>query len=79
MKLAQEHTNAAIKALVGVLKDEKAPHSARVQAAGVILDRGYGKAPQDIRVKGEIEQHILGLVQGLDADSLKQDEDVTIQ
>ena len=69
MRLAQEHTVAAITALVDVLKDGKAPHSARVQAAGLLLDRGYGKAPQDVRVRGEIEGHILHLVMALDDDA----------
>lgn len=65
--LAREHTKAALKALVSITKDDKAPHSARVQAATTLLERGYGKPQQDIKVKGSIEQHVIGLVTGLDA------------
>lgn len=42
--LAREHTEAAIKALVEALKDER--H--RVAAATALLDRGYGKPTQEI-------------------------------
>ena len=42
--LAREHTDAAIKALVEALKDEKY----RVAAATALLDRGYGKPTQEI-------------------------------
>ena len=41
---ARQHTLAAVETLVSVMKDRKAPHSARVAAANGILDRGYGKA-----------------------------------
>lgn len=43
-EIAREYTDQAVKALVGVLTDEKAPHAAIVAAANSILDRGYGKA-----------------------------------
>jgi hypothetical protein len=33
----------AIKTLVAICKDEKAPQSARVSASQAILDRGYGR------------------------------------
>ncbi len=45
---ARQHTLAAVETLVSVMKDLKAPHSARVAAANGILDRGYGKATQHI-------------------------------
>jgi len=35
-----------IKTLIKIVQDEKAHTSARVRAAEIILDRGYGKAPQ---------------------------------
>ncbi len=43
---AKTHGDAALKALVSIMEDEAAPHSARVSAANAILDRGYGKPPQ---------------------------------
>ena len=37
--------NCALKTLVTISKDERAPHAARVSASQAILDRAYGKAP----------------------------------
>ena len=48
---ARQHTLAAVETLVSVMKDRKAPHSARVAAANGILDRGYGKAVQHIEAE----------------------------
>src|SRR5687767_13140562 len=44
--LAQEQTEAAMKTLVEIMKDEKASHSARTAAANAVLDRGHGKPVQ---------------------------------
>jgi hypothetical protein len=33
--------------LYGLVRSAKAPPSARVAAAGILLDRGWGKAPQE--------------------------------
>jgi hypothetical protein len=46
--LARAHTEAAINALVGIMNQEKAPPAARVSAASVLLDRGWGKPTQPI-------------------------------
>ncbi len=43
-ELAREHTESAIKALVGALKDKSG--RTRVAAAEALLDRGYGKPTQ---------------------------------
>jgi hypothetical protein len=45
-ELARQHGPEAIKMLTSIMEDENAPPSARVSAAGMILDRGYGKPPQ---------------------------------
>lgn len=45
--LAQQHTPAALKTLVTILKDSESD-AARVSAAKELLDRGYGKSPQAI-------------------------------
>jgi len=66
-ELAREHTQDAIKTLVDIMGDDKAHHSARVAAAKELLDRGYGRAPQDLTVRGGIERHIIDLIQGLDS------------
>ena len=63
--LAREHTDAAINTLLGIMKDKKAADSARVAAATQMLDRGYGRAPQTMEVKG-----LDGLLAGLNATQL---------
>ena len=64
--VARSYTEVALRTLTGVATNKDAPPSARVAAAACLLDRGWGRAPQDIHVKGQLEQHIIGLVTGLD-------------
>lgn len=52
--LAQKHALKAIETLAEVMLDKEATPSARVSAAGEILDRGFGRAPQSLDVKHEI-------------------------
>lgn len=47
-EIARQHSPRAIEVLAKIMDDESAPHSARVRAAEVILDRGFGKAVQSI-------------------------------
>ena len=44
--LARGHTELCIKVLAGMLSHEAVPAAARVSAAGILLDRGWGKPPQ---------------------------------
>ncbi len=46
--LARSHTEAAIKCLAGLMNEKKVPPTARVQAATVLLERGWGKPTQPI-------------------------------
>lgn len=46
--LARAHTDRALQVLAGIMGEPRAPHSARVQAAQVLLDRGWGKPAQAI-------------------------------
>jgi hypothetical protein len=46
--LARAYTPQAIETLAEVMTDQSAPPSARVSAASVMLDRGWGKAAQTI-------------------------------
>lgn len=55
-ELAREHTEAAVKTLVEIMGDTKAPKAARVSAATEILNRGYGRAPQNITVDVDLEK-----------------------
>jgi hypothetical protein len=43
--LARGHTELCIKVLAGICQNGDS-ESARVTAAGILLDRGWGKAPQ---------------------------------
>lgn len=49
-ELAKELTPKAMKALEAVLDSATAPPAAKVSAATVILDRGWGKPQQDVSV-----------------------------
>lgn len=44
--LARSHTETAIRTLAGIMEQPTAPAAARVSAAQVLLDRGWGKAAQ---------------------------------
>ena len=44
--LARGHTELCIKVLAGLVSQEAVPPAARVSAAGILLDRGWGRAPQ---------------------------------
>lgn len=46
--LAREHSETAINTLAAIAGDPKANASARVAAANVLLDRGYGKPLQTV-------------------------------
>ena len=44
--LARGHTDLCIKVLAGIVSQEALPPAARVSAADILLDRGWGKPPQ---------------------------------
>lgn len=50
--MAKDHAAAALKVLVDVANNKKAPSAARVSAATAILDRGYGKPRQSVEMDG---------------------------
>jgi len=43
-------TRAALDTLVQIMQYPKAPYGARMLAANAILDRGYGRPPQDTTI-----------------------------
>lgn len=55
--LARQHTVEAVNTLVSIMKNKKAPAAARVSAAGVILDRGFGRAPAVVEINPDKEPH----------------------
>jgi hypothetical protein len=65
-KAAREWTQLALETLVEVCGDVEASSSARVSAAGTLLDRGWGKAPQTVVIDGEVN------VEGLTDTSLDE-------
>ncbi len=73
---ARQHTLAAVETLVSVMQDLMAPHSARVAAANRILDRGYGKAVQQIEAEVSVydslsfaeKEALLAVLESLDVD-----------
>lgn len=44
--LCRQHTDGAVRTLIGIMNQPKAPAAARIQAANSILERGWGKAAQ---------------------------------
>lgn len=51
--LARAHTETAVKVLAGIMNQMDAPPAARVSAAQVLLDRGWGKPAQAVGTEGE--------------------------
>ncbi len=49
--LARSHTESAIRVLAGIMNETTAPAAARVSAAQTLLDRGWGKADQNLTVE----------------------------
>lgn len=50
--LAREGTEEAINLLLSTVRDANLKREVRVKAAEVLLDRGWGKAPQEIKLGG---------------------------
>jgi len=64
-----------IKVLAGIVSQEAVPPAARVAAAGILLDRGWGKAPQahtGAAGEGDIRVVIRHIVEGRDAPHVEQ-------
>ncbi|GLQ96463.1 hypothetical protein [Dyella mobilis] len=53
-KLAQDYGDEAINTLREIMNDKAQPAAARVAASEKLLDRGYGKAIQSLKVGGEL-------------------------
>ena len=62
--LARGHTELCIKVLAGIVSQEAVPPAARVSAAGILLDRGWGKAQQDGNVQGEVHVTVRKMLSG---------------
>ncbi len=82
--LARQCTADAVETLKDVMLDPKAPPSARVAAANVLLDRGHGKATQHIEAEISVydsldlpqKQALLEIIDGIiDADDGGNEDD----
>lgn len=52
---ARDYTDLALETLVEICGNNEERGSARATAAGMILDRGWGKAPQTVVIDGEVD------------------------
>jgi len=62
VELARQATRPAIERLAQIVDDPEAPPAAVVRAAEVLLNRGWGTAPQEIKVKGEMVHHVKRII-----------------
>lgn len=51
--LARQHTSLAISTLAAICRKGKS-EPARVSAAAYLIERGWGKAPQDVSMQADI-------------------------
>ena len=65
--LARSHTQSVIRTLAGIVAQSE-NDGARVSAAGMLLDRGWGRAAQPIETDSEIRVIIRHIVEGRDVE-----------
>ena len=54
VQAARDKTMAALDTLATIMTNKRAPAAARVAAAREILDRGWGRPTQDVRLEAEL-------------------------
>ncbi len=54
--LAQDCAADAVSTLRAIMLSERAPPAARISAATVLLDRGYGKARQEVEIRRDLSR-----------------------
>jgi hypothetical protein len=62
--VARERSPAALDKIFAIMNDEAAPPAVQLAAAGMILDRGYGKAKQEVSVENQgqtLEQMLMAI------------------
>lgn len=55
VQYARKHTLTAMNALIRIVKSSESDQRAVVAAAKVLIDRGWGQAPQKIELGGEVK------------------------
>ena len=63
--LARVHTASAINTLAQIMVQKKAPPAARVSAAQVLLDRGWGKPNQPVTNEHGISPMMIELMRAI--------------
>ena len=58
VQAARDKTHAALDTLTSIMSNKRAPAAARVAAAREILDRGWGRPTQDVRLEAELSATI---------------------
>ena len=71
--LARSHTETAVNVLVGIMQEPKAPPAARVSAAQVLLDRGWGKPAQPLVGDDEHDAITLKVIERVITDATNPD------
>lgn len=74
-RLFTENTEKAVQVLIDIAGDESAPHSDRVKAASLILDRVMGRAPQAIEVEVQRPKFLDVLDRAIRIESTEGDSD----
>jgi hypothetical protein len=67
VEVARQHSASAIATLSKIMEDCTAPPAARVAAANSILDRGFGKPAQAVKVSGDDGGAPIAVQSNLDA------------
>src|SRR6516162_9900873 len=57
--LARSYSALAVNTLAGIARSPKCPAAARVSAAVALLDRGYGRPPQEHSTEDDGEIHVV--------------------
>ena len=75
--VARGHTAMCMRVLAHIAKSPKASDNARVTACGMLLDRGWGKAQQDVASRHEITVIIRKLAEEQSLEPLTIEHDAT--
>ena len=63
--LARVHTASAVRTLVAIMRQPKAPAAARVSAACALLDRGWGKPKETVEQQHSVSDTVLELLRAI--------------
>ena len=66
-EFARQHIDEAIGTLARLMRDENTPPATRVAAAGELLNRGYGRAPQAVEIANVVDHGLIQMIMGFDA------------